>query len=48
MDTMVLPWREVGIAAARMLLEKMADPKLVLPSRSIPFIYRPGVTCTGR
>jgi LacI family transcriptional regulator len=43
--TVVEPDRAVGEAAARMLLEKIADGRRRLPARTFPGRFEPGETC---
>ncbi|HYG75209.1 MAG TPA: LacI family DNA-binding transcriptional regulator [Planctomycetota bacterium] len=43
-STMVIPWHEVGSTAARMLLDKIADPSQTFPPRALQFALEEGAT----
>jgi hypothetical protein len=48
MDTLLIPFREMGKVAVRQLLRKIENPTEVLPSRVLPLTLALGETCAQR
>jgi DNA-binding LacI/PurR family transcriptional regulator len=44
LDTMIIPFYEIGRVAVRQLLEKIEHPAQSLPTRTLPFTLVPGET----
>jgi LacI family transcriptional regulator len=44
-DTLLIPFYEIGRESVRQLLRKIENPSEVLPAQTLPLVLAPGETC---